>query len=142
MTSRSRLIILVLAVVGFGVSADATWIHYKLLTDASFTPPCDLSTSFNCSQVYLSPYGSVKGVPVALGGVIWFALAGLLAAFSKPADGEAAAKQNPSGAYLFALSTIGLAVILSLAYTSFAVLKTYCVLCLATYACVIGIRLA
>ena len=37
------------------------------------------------------------------------------------------------------MSVIGLASILSLAYASFFVLKTYCLLCLATYACVIGI---
>lgn len=139
MTSRSRLVILVLALIGLGVSGEATWIHHKLLTDASFTPACDLSSTFNCSQVYLSPYGTVRGIPVALGGVVWFGLVGLLAAFTKPATEKEAASAQPSGAYLFALSTIGLAVILSLAYASFAVLKTYCVLCLATYACVIGI---
>lgn len=137
MTSRSRLIILSLALLGLGVSAYATFVHHKLLTDAAYTPPCDLSATFNCSQVYLSAYGSVQGVPVALGGVVWFAFVGLVAAFANtsPAD----AKDHPAGAYVFAASTIGLAVILSLAYATFFVLKTYCVLCLATYAAVIGI---
>ena len=65
-TSRARLIILALAVIGLAVSAEATWIHHKLLTDASFTPPCDLSTKFNCSQVYMSAYGTVRGIPVAI----------------------------------------------------------------------------
>ena len=137
MTSRSRLIILSLALIGLGVSGEATWIHHKLLTDASFTPPCDVNSTFNCSQVYLSAYGSIRGIPVALGGVVWFGLVALIAGFTNTSS--PAAKEQPSGAYLFALSTIGLAVILSLAYTSFFVLKTYCLLCLATYACVIGI---
>ncbi len=137
MTSRSRLIILSLALVGLGVSGEATWIHHKLLTDASFTPPCDVNSTFNCSQVYLSAYGAIRGVPVALGGVVWFGLVALIAGFSKPSP--AGSKDQPSGAYLFALSTIGLAVILSLAYTSLFILKAYCLLCLATYACVIGI---
>lgn len=139
MTSRSRLIILSLALIGLGVSGEATWIHHKLLTDASFTPPCDLNATFNCSQVYMSPYGSVRGVPVALGGVVWFSLVALIASFAntKPEG----AKDHPAGAYVFAASTIGLAAILSLAYASFFVLHTYCLLCLATYACVIGIFL-
>ncbi len=137
MTSRSRITILSLALIGLAVAGDATWIHHKLLTDASYTPPCDVNATFNCSEVYRSAYGSVRGVPVALGGVVWFGLVALIAGFAKPsAEGD---KNQPAGAYLFALSTIGLAVVLSLAYTSFAVLHTYCLLCLATYACVIGI---
>ena len=138
MTSRSRIIVLSLALIGLGVSGDATWIHHKLLTDASYTPACDVNTAFNCSQVYLSAYGSVRGVPVALGGVVWFGLVALIAGFARSSTAATAGNQ-PAGAYLFALSTIGLAVILSLAYTSFAILKTYCLLCLATYAAVIGI---
>src|SRR5207249_894184 len=41
--------------------------------------------------------------------------------------------------YLFVLSTAALAVILYLAYASFFVLKAYCLLCLVTYAAVIGL---
>ena len=42
-------------------------------------------------------------------------------------------------AYLFVTSTVGLAVILYMAYAAFFVLKAVCVLCLATYAAVIGL---
>jgi protein-disulfide isomerase len=41
--------------------------------------------------------------------------------------------------YLFVASTIGLAVVLYMAYAAFFVLKAVCVLCLATYAAVIGL---
>ena len=115
MTSRARLIILALAIIGLGVSLDATWIHHKLLTDASFTPPCDLGAKFSCSQVYMSPYGTVRGIPVALGGVVWFGLVALVAGFAKTSSGDEKETASPAGAYLFLLSTIGLAVILSLA---------------------------
>lgn len=138
MTSRSRLIILSLALIGLGVSAEATWIHYNLLNGTAYSAPCDINATFNCSQVYLSAYGSVKGIPVALGGVLWFGLVAMIAGFAK-SDGSVKPNEDAAGAYVFALSTIGLAVVLSLGYTSFAILKTYCVLCLATYACVIGI---
>lgn len=137
MTNRSRLIVLVLALIGLGVAGEATWVHHKLLTDASYTPPCDVNTTFNCSQVYLSRYGSVWGVPVALGGVVWFGLVLLVTGFAKPAKDPD--PSNAAGAYLFVFGVIGLASILSLAYASFFVLKTYCLLCLATYASVIGI---
>jgi uncharacterized membrane protein len=140
MTSRSRLIILSLAIAGVAVAAASMWFHFKLLTDASYISPCDVNDTFNCSQVYLSPYGAVRGIPVALGGVAWFGLVAMIAGFANT-SGESS-KSSPAGAYIFALSTIGLAVVLSLGYTSMFVLKTYCLLCLGTYACVIGIFIA
>jgi protein-disulfide isomerase len=82
--------------------------------------------------VYLSPYGSIGGVPVAIGGMFWFGLVAIVAAFAAPN------KTSPAGSYLFVLGTIGLAVILYLAYRSFQ-LQTACVLCLGTYAAVAGI---
>jgi protein-disulfide isomerase len=50
----------------------------------------------------------------------------------------AAVQENLAG-YLFALSTIGLAVILYLAYAAFFVLRELCVFCLITYAAVIAL---
>lgn len=136
MTSRSRLLILTFALIGFGVASASAYVHHKVLTDASYISPCDINETFNCTQVYLSQYGSVKGIPVALGGVAWFGLIVLLAFF---ADTTGDAKSHVAGAYVFALSTVALAGVLSLAYASFFVLKTYCVLCMATYVCVIAI---
>ena len=132
MTPRSRWLILALAVLGLAFASSSAWVHYRLLTDASYISPCDLNSTFNCSQVYLSPYGSIGGVPVAIGGMFWFGLVAIVAAFAVPT------KTSPAGSYLFLLGTIGLAVILYLAYRSFQ-LQTACVLCLGTYAAVAGI---
>lgn len=156
---RSRWIVRLFALAGLGVSGYASFVHYKLLTDPTYISPCDINTVFNCSQVYLSPYGSVRGVPVAVGGVIWFALVSLLAwlgpvaATSAPAPMRVAApgrgrqpettEPRPGAAetidgYLFALATIGLAAILYLGFASYR-LHHICVLCAATYVCVLGI---
>jgi len=51
-----------------------------------------------------------------------------------------AAADNLAG-YVFAASTIGLAVVLYLAYASFVILKAVCVLCAGTYVAVIGLFL-
>src|SRR6185436_7338699 len=136
MSSRNRFLILVLALIGLGVASASTYVHHKVLTDASYISPCDINEKFNCTQVYLSQYGSVKGIPVAIGGVAWFGLIALITWFADP-SGDA--KNHVAGAYVFALSTVALAGVLSLAYASFFVLKTYCVLCMATYVCVIAI---
>lgn len=132
MSAKSRWIVLILAVVGLGFASSSTWVHYKLLTDASYTVPCDISSTFNCSQAYLSPYGSVAGVPVAIAGMFWFGLVALIAAYATPR------KDSAAGTYIFLLSTIGLAVILYLAFASYR-MQTACILCLGTYAAVIGI---
>lgn len=136
MSSRTRGLILAFAVVGFGLSAASSYVHYKLLTDPGYVSPCDVNTTFSCSQVYLSRFGSVAGVPVAIGGLIWFGLAGLLAGFGR-ADG----KPSVAAGYLLALSVIGVGVSLYLAYASFFVLRTGCLLCMGTYVCVASIFL-
>jgi protein-disulfide isomerase len=58
-----------------------------------------------------------------------------------PAKGRKAPAPDvpPIASYLFAWSIAGLAVILYLAYASFFVLHVFCILCLTTYAAVIGI---
>jgi uncharacterized membrane protein/protein-disulfide isomerase len=134
MSSRIRGLILTLAVVGLGFSAASSWVHYRSLTDTAYVSPCDINAKFNCTELYKSRYGSVAGVPVAFGGVIWFGLVGLIAAFAKPGESKSAA-----AAYIFALSVVGLAVVLYLGYVSSMVLQTWCVLCMGTYISVAGI---
>ena len=137
MTSRARLLTLVFALAGLAFAGASAWVHYKLLTQPAYTSVCDINETFSCSQVYLSQYGSVQGVPVAIFGLIWFGLVALLAAYSRPKEQAT----DPSGAYIFALATVGLGVIIYLAYASFFVLKNGCILCIGTYAAVIAIFL-
>ncbi len=134
MTSRARLLILVFALAGLAFAGSSAYVHYRLVTQPAYVSPCDINATFNCSQVYLSQYGAIRGVPVAVGGLIWFGLVTLLAAFARPEQ-----KGDPSGAYIFALATVGLGAIIYLGYASFFVLKTGCVLCIGTYVSVLGI---
>jgi len=131
MSSRLRWLILAFAAIGFGLAASSSWVHYRLLTDPGYVSPCDVNTTFSCSQVYLSRFGSVAGVPVALGGLIWFGLVALIAVFG---DGDK--RDSPAVAYMQALAVIGLGVVLYLAYVSSMVLRTGCLLCMGTYVCV------
>jgi uncharacterized membrane protein/protein-disulfide isomerase len=110
-------------------------VHYRLLTDASYVSVCDVSATFNCSQAYLSPYGSVAGLPVAVLGMIWFAVAALIVGLAAPAGRTPSA----AGAWVFTWSTLGLAVVLYLGYASWFIMKTACLLCIGTYACVLAI---
>jgi uncharacterized membrane protein/protein-disulfide isomerase len=114
----------------------AASVHYRLLFNPGYTSFCDINTTVSCSQVYLSRYSTAYGVPISVYGAIWFA--GVFVLLAASMYGSQALRESVPG-YVFAMSTGALAAVLYLAYVSFAVLKVYCVLCLATDAAVVGL---
>jgi protein-disulfide isomerase/uncharacterized membrane protein len=138
MSRRAALFALVCAVVGAGVSAAAAYTHYHLLYDPNYRSFCDVSEYVSCTQVYMSRFSMVRGVPVAIFGGIWFVVAGLLAVSALV--GRDSIRESVPG-YLFAMSTLALSVALYLGYASFFLLRAVCLLCLTTYAAVIGLFL-
>ena len=138
MSRRAALFSLLCALVGLGASAAAAYTHYHLLYDPAYRSFCDVNETISCTQVYLSRFSTVRGIPVALFGATAFAAAALLSISALTA--RPAVRENVPG-YLFVLSTLSLAVILYLGYASFVLLKAVCLLCLTTYAAVIGLFL-
>ena len=122
------------SLLGLGASSAATYVHYNLIRNPDYSSFCDINTTVSCKAAYLSRYGSVAGVPVAVGGVLFFTWV-LLMLWG--ARGKSAIKDS-APAYIFAGSTLALAVVLYLAYASFFVLHEVCPLCVATYVAVIG----
>jgi uncharacterized membrane protein len=134
---KTRLWVMVFAVITLVASAASLYVHYQLLNDSSYTSFCDVSATVSCEAVYESAYGTIRGVPVAAGGVIWSALVLLLAyrGMRNVATPEAANVAE----YVFLLSVIGLAAVLYLGYASYFVLHKICLLCTATYVGVFGV---
>lgn len=125
------------ALVGLAAAGMSAWVHYRLLHDPAYTSFCDVNSTLSCTEAYSSAYGAVGGVPVALLGVLFFAFVLVLIALCRQ---SAAAAQNLAG-YIFALSTVGLAVVLYLGYASFFILGAVCLLCVGTYIAVIALFL-
>jgi uncharacterized membrane protein/protein-disulfide isomerase len=136
MTSKSRTLLLAFALFGLAVSSFSSYVHYQALTQPAYESVCDVNETWSCTKAYLSPYGSFRGVPVALGGVLYFVLVLLLAGV---AGGPRSRVRENAPGYIFALSTVALAFVLYLGYASFFILKARCILCLLTYAAVIAI---
>jgi len=113
----------------------STYVHYRLLTDPSYTSFCDVNASLNCTQAYLSRFGSLWGAPVALWGVLYFVTVLFLVLAARP---RSTAREAIPG-YIFLISTIGLAIVLYLAWASFFQLHTVCLFCATTYIAVIAI---
>lgn len=136
MTARRRLLSWSFALLGFCASAASTWVHYKLIRNPDYSSVCDVTSTISCTEAYLSPYGALLGVPVAVLGLLFFAVVlGLLVAGHR---GGAEVQANVPG-YVFVLSTIGLAFVLYMAYAAFVVLKALCLFCVLTYVAVIGL---
>ena len=169
MKKYARPLIVLLAAVALAASVASLYVHYRLLTDPSYTSFCDVSETVSCQAVITSQFGYVFGIPVAAGGAIWSALVLILAAvgmrpstLGTPAPVPAGAAREPGrkspaaaaatatkvdeadragrvAGYIFILSTVGLAAVLYLGYASFFVLRQMCPLCLTMYVAVIGL---
>ena len=127
----------VLALLGFGFASASTWVHYRILNDPTYASFCDVNSTLNCTEAYTSRFGAFGGVPVALLGLVFFAAVLMLIALC--AQSPSASQHLPG--YVFAASTIGLAVVLYLAYASYVILQVVCLLCAGTYVAVVGLFL-
>src|SRR6478735_10114508 len=136
MSKLSRTLLMAFAALGLGAASASSYVHYHLLTDPSYSSFCDINATVNCTQAYLSSYGSLWGIPVALFGVFFFTLVLLLAGVAGRTGSPA---RDAVPAYIFAISTVGLAFILYLAWASYTQLHTFCMLCAITYVSVMAI---
>jgi uncharacterized membrane protein/protein-disulfide isomerase len=139
MTKGQARLALLCALVGLAASAYAAYVHYHLLYDPFYRSLCDVNATVSCTTVYQSRYSTFQGIPVAVLGGLWFAVATLLSVTGLTARDKTVRESVPG--YLFVLSTLGLAVILYLGYASLFLIKAVCLACLTTYAAVIGLFL-
>ncbi|HZR22528.1 MAG TPA: vitamin K epoxide reductase family protein [Vicinamibacterales bacterium] len=138
MSKRASVFALVCALVGFGASAAAAYTHYHILFDPAYRSFCDINETWSCTQVYQTRYSTFQGIPVALFSGMWFAVAALLSVSALRARDSI--RESVPG-YLFVMSTLALAVVIYMAYISFAIIKVKCILCVTIYASVVGLFL-
>jgi len=73
MSALARKLLVGFALLGLIASSAATYVHYNLIRNPDYASFCDINATISCKAAYLSRYGSVAGVPVAVGGIIFFA---------------------------------------------------------------------
>src|SRR4051812_27759760 len=98
MSKTAARIALVCALAGLVASITASYVHYRMLHDPTYVSFCDVSATMSCTETYSSRFATVRGVPVALFGAIWFGFATLLAMTAMTAR-PAVAESMPG--YLF-----------------------------------------
>jgi uncharacterized membrane protein len=136
MTARTRALLLAFAVLGLAAASYSSFVHYRMLTQSGYSSLCDINATVSCTDVYESQYGSVFGVPVAIFGVVFFAI--VLALVGVAGRAGSPARDNVPG-YVFVMSTLALAFALYLAYASYFVLHKFCIFCAINYVAVIGL---
>jgi uncharacterized membrane protein/protein-disulfide isomerase len=132
----TRPLLLTFAALGLIAASISTYVHHRLLTDPTYASFCDVNTTVSCTQAYLSRYGSLWGIPVAVIGVLFFALVLLLAGV---AGRRTAAARDNVPTYVFVLTVPGLLFAVYLAWASFVVLKSFCIFCILSYVAVAGL---
>src|SRR3989344_6796639 len=113
--SLPRILILSLSIIGFGIMAYLTYIHYA--NTKSF---CDISETVSCDVVTTSIYSEIFGLPISILGLGYFGFTLLLTLFYRRKE------------YFQALFFLTLFVLIPSLYFSVleaTVIKAWCVLC-------------
>ena len=124
---RISIAIAVLALAVIAVSSVSLRNHYA----TSATTYCDVVENFTCDIVNRSAYSVVVGIPVALIGIMGYAvLLGLSTLYRAKAE---------TPAMLLIASVAGLGFALYLTYIEGFVLGVWCILCLSSLALIFSI---
>ena len=110
-------------VVGLGVSIYLTFVHFSAAQLV-----CSVSGAIDCERVLGSGYGVIAGtaVPTSAAGIVWFAVAGVLAVL-----------QNRRAQV--AWSAIGLLTVVYLVFVEIVQLGAICIWCTVAHAMVVVI---
>jgi uncharacterized membrane protein len=113
---RVAIVLFVVALVGFADSAYLTLEHFQ-----GKVPPCTLA---GCETVLTSPYATIAGIPLALGGAIYYflLLVGIFAYFDL--------KKPSILKWTLALSIPGFIMTLWLVFLQLFVIKAICIYCM------------
>ena len=71
---KKTIPILILAVLGLGVSVAIDQVHQRLALDATYTSFCNVSAGVNCDVVLSSPYALLFGVAVSRWAMLYFSI--------------------------------------------------------------------
>ena len=113
--------LIALAVVGFIVSLYGFLIELWIKKDPTYKPACDLSDRVSCSKPILSKYGKLLGVSNTILGMGYYLAVSALALFGFMD-------------LLILVTAAGALASVGFAYILYFKIKSFCLICSATYA--------
>jgi uncharacterized membrane protein len=128
-------ITVVLAVAGLCIAGYLTLLHY----DSHIPLVCSAGSFVNCETVLASPSATVWHVPVAVWGLVWFAVALGLAVGALRSEERAGSSSAPATrSALLAWSAAGTVGVLYLIYQEVGVIGKLCAWCTAVHVIIIS----
>ncbi len=118
----SRFFLCILLCAGVGALASGMALRHHYQRDSSSF--CNINATFDCDVVNRSAYSAIVGIPVALAGLLGYLLMMGLAIFQR--------EKAETPVLLLFISSAGLIFSLYLTYVEAEVLRTWCILCLAS----------
>jgi len=122
--------VVLIAIVGLGDAVYLAVSHYRIYTDMGYQSFCAISRALNCDTVSQSSYAILLGVPVSIWGIWGYAL--FLSLLSLAMPKKALGKRIWTILCLVSLSYSLYS--LFLAFVSTYRIKSYCIMCILSYA--------
>ncbi len=130
MNKKTTNILIVLSLLGVGISAWLVSQHFHLLksgfSEKSF---CSFNETFNCDVVNGSSYSEIASIPLAGLGLLYYLFMLIATLTARFTSGE----KKSLLTFSFFLSLFSVAFIFYTAYVSFFILHAVCVMCIALY---------
>ena len=113
-------IILILAFIGYLLSAYAFYIEKRKEKEERYKAVCDIGEHASCTKAFTSAYGKMFGISNSIYGMLFYVLVFILALLN-------------FGSYIFYLSVLSFLETLYLAYILYFKLKNFCLICHGIY---------
>ncbi len=119
-----------LVAIGLAASIYLSISHFRVYTDIGYKSFCAVSRSINCDTVSQSPYSIFLGLPVSMWGIIGYTFYLLFLPFAWRTDAE----KKKIWPLLFLVSLVYCIYSLILALISTYFVRSYCLMCILSYA--------
>ena len=104
--------------------------HFRVYTDIGYKSFCAVSRSFNCDTVSQSPYSIFLDIPVPVWGTIGYLFFLFVLIAAKRTDNP----RKHFWGFLFLIALVFSVISLFLAYISIFLIRSYCIMCMVSFA--------
>lgn len=118
-----------LSLGGMFVSLYGYFIEKKIKQNVTYRPTCDISDTISCSKPFLSPYSTMFGISNTILGISFYSIMLCLSLLEWKL-------------ILFCCSVMGVLVSVYLAYILATKIRSFCLVCTATYGINIALLIA
>ena len=114
------LLLIILAAIGFCISAYAYFVEQKIRQEPDFKPFCDINDRISCTKPMKSQYSNLFFFSNAFVGMLYYVVVAVLAFFD-------------TNMLLIITASVSMIITCFLAYILYFKIKSFCLLCSSVY---------